>query len=750
VLRLVFLFSGAASLMYQVVWQRLLTVYYGVGPMATTLIVSVYMLGLGLGALVGGAAAERVKSRVTMYMVVELLLGAFGVASPWLLDLLGRSTAGASYPVAMLWMALFLSAPTILMGTTLPLLTKAVNAVAGEFLKSLSFLYFINTLGAALGALTASYVVISLYGLDTAAYVAAAINLLLAAAVFPLRSLDREAPASGPAGDSSGGTLGRWAYLCVFATGFLAIGYEILWFRFLGVMMKDSPYAFSTILAIYLLGIALGSLLMSRYRQSNLRLQGQSTFFLLQVLIGAYLWITLAGFCYADAHVEWFHKMVAEAFTMQLQPYPLQATWAANWKTAGGYASVLGYPLAFVFVPTLLMGASFPLVTSLALRRADREGKTVGTVYFFNILGNVAGGIVTGFWLLSQFGMERTAMGFSIAGLAALLLVERFAGLTLRPAVRVVAFAVLAVAAVLTFPGRGEFYSLVHGAPWGDGARYIAEGIDAVVVTDDGPAGTANSINGLSHGSRPAAWYTREVFEAFSYAPKCRDVLVIGFGAGTFVENALMVDEVQHVTLVEISDSVIENFRKIPAYEKLLPRPSDNPPDTPQRISVIADDGRRFLLRTDHKYDMILIDPLRTTTSYSNNLYSREFFELVRQHLKPEGLFLAWMDDYWVFPKTLSSVFPKVREYSFGDYMGFCMASSVPLFENEARAHALFAKYPPWMQRDVQAVADYMGDESYIRQVHANSPLAHDWKPVMEYYFWREFQHARWETPGEP
>ncbi len=123
--------------------------------------------------------------------------------------------------------------------------------------------------------------VISLFGLDTAAYVAAAINFLLAAAVLPLRSLDRSTPAPQPAGDAPGGTLGRWAYVCVFATGFLAIGYEILWFRFLGVMMKDSPYAFSTILAIYLLGIALGSLLMARYGQSRLRLRGQSTFFLL-------------------------------------------------------------------------------------------------------------------------------------------------------------------------------------------------------------------------------------------------------------------------------------------------------------------------------------------------------------------------------------------------------------------------------------------------------------------------------------
>ena len=383
-LRLVFFFSGAAGLIYQVVWQRLLTVYYGVGPVATTLIVSTYMLGLGLGALVGGAAAERTKSRVTLYMLVELLLGTFGEASPWLLDLLGRNTAGASYPVALLWMALFLSLPTLLMGTTLPLLTKAVNAVAGDFLKSLSFLYFINTLGAALGALVASYVVISLFGLDTAAYVAAAINLLLAAAVFPLRGLDRAARFSMPAKagtptEVGSAMLGRWAYLCVFVTGFLAIAYEILWFRSLGVLLKDSPYAFSTILAVYLFGIALGSFGMALYRQSRLRLQGQATFFFMQFLIGAYLWISFAGFYGLGGQVAWVRRAIEFAFDRgtgdRLQPLPWMTTWAGNWETIRADAPILVYPLLFVFIPTLLMGASFPLVASLALRRSDQRGR---------------------------------------------------------------------------------------------------------------------------------------------------------------------------------------------------------------------------------------------------------------------------------------------------------------------------------------------------------------------------------------
>ena len=521
-LRLVFFFSGAAGLIYQVVWQRLLTVYYGVGPVATTLIVSTYMLGLGLGALLGGAAAERTKFRVTLYMLVELLLGTFGAASPWLLDLLGRNTAGASYPVALLWMALFLSLPTLLMGTTLPLLTKAVNAVAGDFLKSLRLPVFHQHAGggsAPSGELRGHLAVrIGHGGLRRGGdQPPAGRRRLPAPRARSGGRLSMPAKAGTPTEDG-GGTLGRWAYLCVFATGFLAIAYEILWFRSLGVLMKDSPYSFSTILAVYLFGIALGSFGMALYRQSRLRLQGQATFFFMQFLIGAYLWTSFAGFCCLDGHVAWIHEAIDWGFQEPLQPLPLMTTWAATWQSAGLYLTVLVYPLIFVFVPTLLMGASFPLVASLALRRPDARRHRRD-----RLLLQHPG--QRGRWdrdrLLAPGGVRHgaKALGLSIVGLSALLLVDRFGGWRPQFIWRAAAFAVLAAAAVLTFPGRGEFYGLVHGEPEEGRDRYLAEGVDAVVVTDDGPDGTDNWINGLSHGNRPSPWYTREAFEAFSYAP---------------------------------------------------------------------------------------------------------------------------------------------------------------------------------------------------------------------------------------
>jgi MFS family permease len=153
----IFFFSGLSALVYQVVWQRLLTVHYGVGPISTALVVTVYMVGLGLGALFGGYLSERLRQRMLIYCFIELGIGLFGAVSPDFLGFLGNHTAGSGYALSFVYMFSFLSIPTFLMGMTLPLLTKIFNNIINDFLGALSFLYFINTIGAAVGAIVDSY-----------------------------------------------------------------------------------------------------------------------------------------------------------------------------------------------------------------------------------------------------------------------------------------------------------------------------------------------------------------------------------------------------------------------------------------------------------------------------------------------------------------------------------------------------------------------------------------------------------------
>ena len=281
-LAFVFFLSGFASLLYQVIWQRLLTLYYGVGTVSISLIISVYMLGLGLGALAGGFLAERVRNKIKMYATIEILIGSFGLASLFFLDFLGRATAGSSYTVSFICIGLFLCMPTLLMGATLPLLIKIFNGLVHDFMFSVSRLYFLNTLGAALGAICCSYLVISFWGLDFGVYMAAILNFILAGIItysgkmYKHRTLQNTITGLKVFRPSG---LGKFAYLLVFITGFLAIGYELVWFRVVGVLVKASPYAFSTVLAVYLTGIAFGSYYIDKYLRKHKNSDRASLFF---------------------------------------------------------------------------------------------------------------------------------------------------------------------------------------------------------------------------------------------------------------------------------------------------------------------------------------------------------------------------------------------------------------------------------------------------------------------------------------
>ena len=173
------------------------------------------------------------------------------------------------------------------MGITLPLITKIFNHLIQNFLHTVSFLYFINTIGAAVGALFASYILISFFGMDTAIYLAAIINFVLAGLIFLSRT-QKEQPYTPAIRKDTEPILGSAAYIFVFVTGFLAIGYEIVWFRIVGVLVKSSPYAFSTVLSIVLFGIGFGSYRMSKYLREHQTSDKKSLLFLLQFLIGSY------------------------------------------------------------------------------------------------------------------------------------------------------------------------------------------------------------------------------------------------------------------------------------------------------------------------------------------------------------------------------------------------------------------------------------------------------------------------------
>ena len=730
----VFFLSGAVSLVYQVVWQRLLTLYYGVGPISTTLIVSVYMLGLGIGALVGGHFAPSLRKRLVWYMVIELALGLFGMVSPYLLISIGRMTAGFDYTAAFFCMFSLLCIPTILMGMTLPLLVQIFACQIHDFQHSVSFLYFINTLGAALGAILASFGLISFIGLDGAAYAAAAGNFILAALIFvvsrvqdgdetPVRPAIDSPPNESPPNES----LGRFAFAAVFVTGFLALAYEIIWFRIAGVLIKDTSYAFSSILAVYLVGIAFGSKAMDQGLRRWPNLSRRNLFFLAQALIGLYVVGSVTVFPLL-ARTPLIELFVQRSFRINLHPTlpSFSDGLRENLSNLWSCIDIFLWPAFFCLVPTLLMGATFPLLSVLAGSFEGREARIVGKLYFWNILGNVAGGMGTAFVLLPLLGSERAILALSCVGLLFLFGVRSMGHIQIPKFARFIASAAACIVAVYLAPNAGNLYKAIHYPPGPNYETYLTEGGEGVVMTYVKGEKVSMYIGGSSHGGRPLYGFNHEAIDAMSYAPTPRRILVIGFGTGSIVETVLKTPGVESVILVELNRTVLQNLSRVPLFDNIL---------QDSRLKVVIEDGRRYLLQTDEQFDAILIDPLRSTTAYSGNLYSREFFALARTHLKPEGVFMVWFDEHDVFPRTIASAFPHVRIYK-----SFALASVSQMgMRNEERRTAILASFSPEDRKGIEAIND-MGKELELSELPTNLPVNTDLKPVTEYYLGPEIR----------
>jgi spermidine synthase len=729
-LALIFFLSGSAGLMYQVAWQRILSTHYGVGAIATTMIISVFLLGLGIGAVLGGRLAERVQRPILAYVVVEIVLGVFGAASLSLLGAIGEATAGQAYPVVLLCTTAFLAVPTMLMGATLPLLTKAMAQLDANFLRVVGSLYSVNTFGAAAGSLFASYIVISFWGLDGAVYLAAGTNGVLAlwaSRVARQLHVGVSAEAADPDTRTDYGSLGRLAYPLVFLTGLLAIGYEIAWLRMHAVLLKSSPYVFSTVLSVYLVGIALGSLFVQRWMARRPNADMRSAFFTTQALVGVFVVVSIGGYYWLTAHTPLsglthssFHRLLHPEFV----PFDAESM-RTVFRSVFSWVDVLFWPCVFMLVPSALMGAAFPLVTSLALADRRREGGTVGTVYFWNVTGNVLGGIGTGFVLLPYLGTANSMLCFAVVNTALFALNSAYS-----PRFRAIGIAAVLVVGGVFFPRGDALYRVMHPTTGDQLEQRVSEGVDTTVVSEHDETTLRVFIGGLQHGGRPEPSFYFEAATAASLVPKARETLVIGFGTGAIVESLIGMREVERVTLVELSSGLLEHLGGIPFIRPIL---------DDAKLTIVIDDGRRFLRRENRKFDLVLTDPLRTTTASAGNLYSVEFLELIRSRLTERGALMMWMDELNVVPRSVASVFDHVRLVPLhAGKTAFCVASNAPLDWNDERLRMLVDQLPQNVRLGVKALcargfAD-AEDRAAILKRTDGLPVNEDARPRTEFY----------------
>jgi len=679
----VFFASGFAALLYQVIWQRLLVFFSGSDVYSVTLIVTAFMAGLGVGNLAGGYLADRLSktSNLLAFVAAELAIMLFGLFSKWLFyDFFYRGHPGLGQSGVLLWTILFLALlwPTFFMGASLPFLARALTAEIRAAASTIGALYGINTLGAAAGAFITSWFLLPNFGLGQSVYAGVALNatcavtlvLLLAATRKPLTgvSAPEGEPVATELSEPAHFPFGTWL-LFYFLSGFIALSLEILWLRLLSVILKSSSFTFGTTLMIYLGGVGIGAILGTRLVGAARR--SALSFLLFETLVAAFAALALVIFissfagsllpglyAYLDERDAIDLSLVLKGISDWWQRHPMAPEAGAEIRRLAFFFGVM--PIGLILPATFFMGLAFPFLQKAVQRDLGHIGRRVGALQFANILGGMAGTLLTGLLFLDSFG---TALTLKIV----LALSSIFFGIWIlnRFRVRAVAFAALGGFALLCFlslPSSQTLWSRIHGAS-PDRVILAEDATGVSLMRDDGTKSqpyVTVFVNGLGQSWIPYG-DIHSVLGALPLMvhPNPRDVAVIGLGSGDTVFSIGGRPEIQSMLCVEILRPQLPNLRDL---NQVHPDAGLSKFLQDKRVQNIAGDGRAYLMHNNVRFDIIEADALRPTSAYAGNVFSREYFELLRDHLKPGGFAVTWIPTSRVH-ETFRTVFPCIIRF---------------------------------------------------------------------------------------
>lgn len=685
---LCFFLSGASGLVYEVVWTRMLVLVFGSTTFAISAVLTAFMAGLAAGSWFAGRLIDRSRIPVVWYGALEFGIGLYAIAVPAifasltpLYQYVWKTWHPDAYAAALIRFALsfvILLIPTVLMGATLPVLSKFFAHRSEEIGLSVGRLYAINTFGAVVGAFSAGFVLLPHLGVHNTIYCAAATNVILAITVFivwwqPHASLSKipahtPSPAP-PRSQAPTRSLPRTvviALCCSAASGFIAMVYEVAWSRVLSLILGSSVYAFSVMLTTFLIGLALGGYLFARVAD-RIRSNGLIALALLQFGVGLSAFLTMHLFQELPWWFTFLFKRVGSGEVELL---------ATRFLLAG----------AVMLLPTLCLGAMFPVVVSLCSDDLTRVGASVGRVYSANTVGAILGSFAGGFLLIPGIGIQPTLVA-AVAGnmlLAAVVFLFCVQWNAFSRTLLTIGGALAAWSVVLYQPAWNPLLmtsGMYHYAPglqtldrasFNDFTQghydllYYKEGI-TTTVTVAGQKGdgqkerniwlaTNGKIDASSVPDMPTQVLSAHI--PLLLHPNPKDVLVIGLASGVTV-GSVQQHPIASETCIEIEPAVREATRRFTFV-------NHNALDDP-RLRLEFNDGRNYLLLSDRKFDVIISEPSNPWISGPSNLFTRECFETGKRALTPGGFYAQWVQLYGMTPpnlksliKTFHSVFPEV------------------------------------------------------------------------------------------
>jgi spermidine synthase len=705
VISICFILSGATGLIYEVLWARMLGLVFGATTFAISTVLAAFMGGLALGSAAAGRVGARMKRPLRAYGLIEIAIALYALLVPLLFGLIDRLYAliwtefHPGFYAFSLWRFVLSCAalliPTALMGATLPVLSAALLLRAREHSSNaVARLYTCNLAGAILGTLAAGFVLLPLVGLRATIWTAALINIAVgvvsiiadrrAGSVVANEerdgspASDDEREADGQAGRESeedeeraddalrfGGK--RFWLFCAAVSGFVTISTQVAWTRVLTMIIGSSTYAFSLVVALFLLGLALGAYIVGRTRLAS-RLRAALLW--VELLTGASILLSV-----------WFINRAPGLLFSQGTRLGVNS-WTGLLALQGATAALI------VLVPAVLMGMVMPLVLVWAESNLrEMRVRLVGRSYAVNTLGAITGAFLTGFLFIPKIGTRFTIL---FAGWLCLIV----AALAYRP-VRgnvdtLLIRRILAVAAALVLPlilfrfvprlnsadlSVGVYDRLARGlahtqgsAAGGDGRVFSPE-TNRVLMYEEGPTATVTvredwgitsmAINGRTNASdnfaKDGDMATQVMVGQLPLliAPRTDTGLIVGYASGVSVGSMLQ-SELRSLECVELEPVTVKAAEKF--FEHVNNRPTKD-----ARLRLIIDDARTYLRVVPTQYDIIVSEPSHPWVPGVANLFTKEFFELGNTRLKDDGVFVQWVQIYQLSTDSLRSVLATYR-----------------------------------------------------------------------------------------
>lgn len=663
-------------MVYEVTWARQLSLIFGTDIFAITAILSVFFSGLAIGSFVFGKIADVSQKYLLIWAVLEFGIGIWALLSPAIftgikfLQIAVWQNFSPGFGTFNFWTFAFsflaLLFPTIFIGGTFPVVSRLIIKSKQQVAPSIGLLYFANTFGAALGALTAGFFLIAAFGVQESVYIAAALNLIIGALLLLMsRKLKINSAAKDsfkqidssqktPAPVSTHTKIVQISFFTAAAiTGFAALALEVLLTRLIIMVFGASTYAFSIVLVAFLLGIAFGSLIISQVaRFPKLSLVHLFAFF--QILIGILVIFSIPALGNLPLDYLEAFKTGPKSFT-SLQ------------------ISQISLSLKIMILPTLLMGASFPLLIRLAAENFAKFGSSLGQIYGTNTIGSVLGSFLASFLIIPALGLQKGILSIGIVYLFLGLVFFLIFGAKLAKTAALIIFIVAIASAInqknwnksiLTAGFYAEPSSFVQSDQpkhkWTNQLQknlnknvllFEKDGLTGNIAVRRDKDGTLNlRIDGKADASTGADMEQQILLGhlPFLFYPEAKDSLVIGLGSAITLGSVLS-HPVNLVDAVEIEKEVIVASKFFNDY--------NNNALTDPRVNLVNADGRNFLLLGNKQYDIITAEPSNLWLSGSSKLFTLEYFQLLKKGLKENGIALQWIHLYAIDLEGLKTVF---------------------------------------------------------------------------------------------